>query len=204
MELKKRTDIDFSKHELIIKESEDLKIHILKIPGTVMNMIKFINVDGVMAVTGDFGNWIFCREFHPTANGYVSDGYWLEKLRISSSQQPSKYDSERTAEAIRERAKELNIEWAELKKEYENKEDHTEAEWNRYLKEETRYEETLEYLEECLSNVDDELDYTYHAYRNMPSYYDYEYVIFEKTVDVWLTIIFDGFDEICSRLKNNQ
>lgn len=147
MESNKRTDVDFSKHELsVIKESDNCIIYVLKIPGTVVNMIKFINVDGICAVTGDFGNWIFCREFHPAAKNYVSDGYWLEKLRTSSSQKPSKYDSERTAEAIRERAKELNIEWSDLKKEYENKDDHTDASWNRFLISDTKYEETLEYL----------------------------------------------------------
>jgi len=32
---KKRTNFDFSKHELIIKETDDLKIHQLKLPDTI-------------------------------------------------------------------------------------------------------------------------------------------------------------------------
>lgn len=38
----------------------------------------------------------------------------------------------------------------------------------------------------------------------MPSHYDYEDVIFIKTVDTWLIIIFDGFDEMCNRLKEQK
>ena len=37
-------------------------------------------------VTGDVGNWMFCREFHPSSKGHVSDYYWVEKLQMSSSQ----------------------------------------------------------------------------------------------------------------------
>ncbi len=201
----KRTDIDFSKHVVTVsKESDNCVIHTLKIPGTVMNMIKFINVDGVMVVTGDFGNWIFCREFIPSEKSSVSDGYWLEKLRISSSQKPSSYDSERTEKAIKERLIELAEEWKEIEAEYGDRSDNSEAEWNQFLAKQTRYEEEVEYHNECLSRVDDELEYTYYAYREMPSSYDSEYVIFVKSVDVWLTIIFDGFDEICNRIREEQ
>jgi hypothetical protein len=160
-----------------------------------MDMINFINVDGILAVTGDYGNWIFCREFIPAEKNSVSDGYWLEKLRISSSQQPSSYDSKETAKELHNRIKELNDEWKETEEEYENDQHNS-----KYLSLKTKHEETLEYFNDCLNTVDDELDYTYQAYRNMPNYYDYEFPVFEKSLNVWLLIIFDGFDEICNRL----
>lgn len=74
---KNRTGIDFSKHELIIKETDDVTIHWLKIPNSIKKNIKFTNIEGNLVVTGDFGNWIFCRNFIPSGDGYVSDGWVL-------------------------------------------------------------------------------------------------------------------------------
>lgn len=175
--LGKRTQLDFSKHEVLVTETEGLLIHHLKIPGTGMDNIKFINTGGIMAVTGDYGNWIFCREFHPSgsADSGVNVPYWLEKLKNSSCQDPYKYDAEGTANEIREI---LNNPEEELT------------------------DEEKEYLEQGLHEVDDELDYTYHAYRNtVGRYEDLEYVPFVKKLNVWLPYIFDAFDEICRRLK---
>lgn len=169
------TDIKFDKHELIITDTEDLKIWHLKIPGTIENNIKYINTNGIMAVTGDFGNWIFCREFHPSPKDGASEGYWIEKLCIASTQEPRKYDSEKTEARIKEMMKEEDLD-----------------------------EEEKEYLEECLRNVDDELDYAHHAYRNTPSNRDFEYPAFVKSTNIWLLYILDGFDEICRRLKEAE
>ena len=51
MEKKPRTKIDFSKHELLVKESNDLTVHYLKIPNTRTDSIKYINTNGILAVT---------------------------------------------------------------------------------------------------------------------------------------------------------
>jgi hypothetical protein len=109
---KARTNIDFSKHELIIKKTEYFKEYWLKIPNKCQNNIKYINIGGIMAVTGDYGNWIFCREFYPSANGYCSDTYWAEKLRISSTQDPYEFNYDM---AIKE-AKELKEEYPKFSK----------------------------------------------------------------------------------------
>ena len=102
--MKKRTDIDFSKHEVIITKLDNVVepcvIHYLKLPDTRMNSIKFINCGGVLSVTGDYGNWIFCREFHPSEKEYVSGSYWEEKLRIASCQDPYEYDEDATVAEI--------------------------------------------------------------------------------------------------------
>ena len=174
-----RTNLDFSKHELIITNNDNILIHHLKKPDTVIYNIKFINTNDVMVVTGDFGNWVFCREFHPSEDGYVSDGYWIEKLTNSSTQVASEYSPVATKKTI-----------LELLKDEDN--DLT--------------EEEKDYLNECMDNLYDcELDYTYFAYRdNVGRFEDAEYVPFEKEINPWLLYIFDGFEEICRRIKDNK
>jgi hypothetical protein len=181
----KRIGIDFSKHEVIVTKNDNLLIHYLKKPGTTWDSIKFINCDGILAVTGDYGNWIFCREFHPSKDGYVSDGYWHEKLQILSSQQGMEFDGEATKEELRRKIAEHKEEVAQD------------------LLEEN--ESLLEYYEECISLCDDnELDYTYYAYRNLPKGMDYDDVVFLKDYKPWLKAVFDGFDEICRRMKEGE
>ena len=174
--------LDFSEHELLIHETDDVKIHTLKKPGTYYDMIKFINVEGLLLVSGDYGRWSFCRSFIPTPEGRVSDYYWVEKLEIDGEQKGVKYSSEATEKELQNRITEIE----ELKKEGEY-----------YDK------EYLEYLNECLEICDDEFGYTHFAYRNIPNDYDYEIIPYVEVIKPRLRIIFDAFDEICYRLKNN-
>lgn len=174
----KRTGIDFSKHEVTIAENELVSIRHLAIPGTFHNNIKYTNVSGCLLVTGDYGNWVFCRPFAPDAEVSVSEPYWLEKLRNSSSQDPCEYNSDILSEAIKERISEL---------------------------EDIGYEgDKLKiirgYYEECLDNVEDEISYISTA-RNIPSCLDFESIIISKDLKFWLKAVFDGFDEMCRRLK---
>jgi len=136
---KQRTNIDFSKHQLTIKESDFCIVHVFKKPDTVDCMVKFINCEGVMSVTGDLGNWIFCRRFIPSAESdYVSDGYWIEKLRNSSEQSAGNYSPELTEQEIKE-----------------------------MLSEEDCYsEETIEFLKEALEHTDSEYEYKAFLYNN--------------------------------------
>jgi hypothetical protein len=65
-------------------------------------------------------------------------------------------------------------------------------------------EEVIEYYEECMNKCDEhELDYTHYAYREQPDGFDHEDVIILKEYKFWLKAVFDGFDEICRRLKMN-
>lgn len=175
--LGKRTGIDFSNHELKVHESDMLTIHYLKVPDTIMDSVKFVNTQGICAVTGDYSNWIFCRPFIPSAKGGASDGYWKEKLKISSCQEPSKYDSEKTLARIKEMLEDEDL---------------------------NLNEEDIEYLNDLSTRVDDELEYTYYAYKQMPSNWDYETIPFCKSVNVHFSVILDAFDEICRRLKDNE
>lgn len=171
----KRTNVDFSKH--IIEDITEGKTRITKFkdPTTSCYAITFINSCGVLAVTGDCGNWIFCREFHPSKDGAVSDGYWCEKLRIASTQVPAKFDSDLTRKEIEER-----------------------------LTEEELSEEDKEYLKEILEDVDEcEERYFVYAYDRLPSNRDFEFIPSVKSLNPMLEVVFDAFDEICSRMKDN-
>lgn len=174
MKRTKRTSIDWSKHVVETTTSDLVRIDHIKIPGTAMDNVKFINCGGVLSVTGDYGNWIFCREFHPSEKEGVSSQYWDEKLRTSSVQKSHKWSSEET-----------------LKELYRYKED--------YLNENTSQEE-LDWLEDLENCIDDKYEYIYSAYRCYPSDMDTEYIAFGEKRHYWLEVVYDAFDEICRRL----
>jgi len=179
----KRTTIDFSKHIVLEthfkNENHSLDVWDMKLPNSeYTNRIRFVNSCGTLTVNGDFGNWVFCREFHPSADGYVSTGYWSEKLRIASQQTSAEYDSERTENEIKRLIKsglkEYGYKGSELKK----------------LKE--SFTDLLQY-------VDDQFEYTYRAYRE--SEIENELIPFLETRHVWLDIVYDAFDELCNRIE---
>lgn len=186
---KNRTGIDFSNHELHVYENKTddetrILVHHLKKPNTIEGNIKFINTNGIMTVTGDYGNWMFCREFHPSSEGYVSEGYWHEKLGYASSQDGQEFDSEATKEHIQEGLKSGLEEYG-----YEGE----------------KLEEAKEYYENLLEYVEySHWEYEAYAYQNMPDFFCGEGVPNLKKTKVWLKIIFDGFDEICRRMKKEE
>jgi len=174
---KQRTNIDWAEHELTIVKNDEILIHHLHKPNTYTNSVKFINTNGILAVTGDYGNWIFCREFHPTGKGHVDDHYWIEKLKIASTQEPYHFYSTTAQENLNEFKAKI-IEEGNMTSEIE--------EW-------------IERLEE---HIDDELEYTYILYREKPyGDLDYEELPSCKSLKFWLLYIFDAFEEICERLK---
>ena len=180
--MNRRTKIDFSKHELKITQLEGVLIHEFKRPDTRNCMLVFINTCGVMTVTGDFGNWVFCREFHPSANNEsgVSGEYWDEKLEISSVQKSDKYDAEETSKRI-----------DEFKKTFEES-------YGREMN-----EDEMDWVEQLENNVDDEHEYIYLAYREKPKDIDYESVPFGEKRHFWLDAVYDGFDAICQVMKRD-
>lgn len=182
----KRTTVDFSQHELIVEETERYKIHWLKKPDTVIYNVKFINIDDTLLVIGDFGRWSFCREFHPSADGYVSDHYWLEKLEINSTQKGKVFSSELTREEIQ---KGLDGELEEYG--YEGEELETMKEY---------YNSLLGYYVSC-----QEWEYISYAFaEGKPDFLDAESVPFVKEIDHSLQCVFDAFDEICKRLARKE
>lgn len=171
----KRTDVDFGKHVLTTKKNGDVAIYSLVVPGSRMESVIFINAEGILAVTGDYGNWIFCREFHPGPEESVCDHYWTQKLKIASCQDPYQFDSDVARQEIEELLKNQDYEFSDEEKEW---------------------------LEE-LSVEANQGEYSYIAKAmDRPSSFESEMVPKGKTLNVWLKIIFDAFDEICNRVKN--
>lgn len=176
--MNRRTNVDWSKHEVIEIKNDNVLIHHIKLPNSYVNSVRFINTCGIMAVNGDFGNWIFCREFHPSAEGYVSSGYWDEKLEINSQQDAKKFDPDATLEQIKE-----------FKESFEES-------YGREMNEDEK-----EWVENLIYSAHDESGYIYTAYRENPGTIDFESVPFAKVRHFWLNAVYDAFDEICNRMK---
>lgn len=173
--MKKRTQRDWSKHELIITKNENVSVYSLKRPNEFS--VNFINTNGILAVTGDYGNWIFCREFHPEEDSHVSDSYWIQKLKISSSQNPYIFDSAIAIEGIK------NFEES-------------------FLKEHEMSQEVEMWINDLKKSVYDEIEFLYILYKQRPiEIYDCEIVLKYKHLNSWLLYIFDAFDEICERMN---
>lgn len=173
-----RTDLDFSKHELKITQINGVdSIFALELPNTSWHKFVFIVTNGITAVTGDYDNWIFSREFKPSASAKVQDHYWAEKLRISSVQKSHVFDTAKTIEIINEMIAEN-------------------PDFN---------EEEIEYLTECKNYAQgSEFEYVSYAFNNSPSHWDSECIPIGEIIEPRLAYVFDAFDEICNRLKNEN
>ncbi len=176
MKTKKRTDVNFDEHELtVLIDTPEVLIHKFAKPNTGHESITFINAQGILSITGDYGNWVLCREFIPSADGFVSDDYWCEKLRIFSTQKVDDYDTDETRKEINERLK--------------NEDEYLDGKDKRYLK-------------DLLDNLDeDEDEYKVYAYNNLPPDRDFEFIPFAKKLNPELNVIFDAFDEMCRRIN---
>lgn len=185
--------MNWDKHDLIIKEDSITKIWELKIPGeSIRYRLTFINSGGVMMVTGDFGNFVFCREFHPSADGAVHEKYWLEKLKMKSCQNPGVFDADETRNEIEAC---LDV----IKEDHDSDEYHL---WDNHK--EARY---YLMLRDLIDNGCSEIEYDFHAYYSeefLHSGLDNEDVPKKKKYVDYLETVFDGFDEICIRLKGQQ
>jgi len=188
---KRVPNCNWSKHEHrveIFKNEKGDKIRIdhFQVGSSKMEYVQFINTDEILTVTGDYGNWVFCRPFVPSSTGYVCDHYWLEKLKIASKQEFTELDWKSIIGDIKEKIDSLEEEG------YEGKQLKEAKEW---------YTELLEVAES-----EDTLEYEYKAFRDYykPSCIDYEEIPHYKEIPTQLLIIFDVFDEICFRLKEKE
>lgn len=184
--MSKRTHINFSKHEhrREIFKSEDgneIIVDHLQIGRSRCGYFKFINSNDNLSVTGDYGNWIFCRPFVPHPEESVSEGYWCEKLSIYSIQEPYEYDADATRKSI-------------------NK--FIESGLEDYGYEDEELEEIKEWFTELLDCVDSEHEYLNKTVYNYdgPRSLDVDYIPHDKTMKPRLNYIFDAFEEICNRL----
>ena len=173
------TDMDWSKHELTIRQEGSFTIHHLSIPNSITNNVKFINGEGVLTVTGDFGNWVFCRPFVPSEEGGVSVPYWLEKMRNYSTQEPCIYDANHTTSELNDKIEELKEENSEQNSEY------------------------IEYIERLLDYVYFEHEYISEMIK-APNFVDSEDYIIGKVLHPQLQYVFDAFNECCNRIEAQQ
>lgn len=166
-----RTDIDFSNHHLQVTKNEFVHIYWLKRSDTMNDNIKFVVAGGITAVTGDYGEWIFNREFLPSKGGHVDDFYWKSKLRGESGADGDEWDNEGTKKEILRLLADEERNWSS---------------------------EELEYLNEILDRTDsNEEDYRVYAYMENCGRFDYENIPYETKTKYWLKAVFDGFQEIC-------
>lgn len=188
-----RTGIDFSKHNYTVEKytnaaNKEIRVDRLQIDNDQCLMIQFMNTDENLIVTGDFGDWIFCRPFIPSAQGMVSDSYWLEKLQIANSNMEIK----------------PNYNWEEIKQCIEEKIAEIKDDLETEIEEDSKNElkEYLEELHELYNKADygDFLEYLHYAYRET-RHLDSEWVTNYKNIPGQLLLVFDAFDEICRRIK---
>ena len=186
--MKTRTNYDFSKHTHRVEMFTSSKVNKIRVDhfqeaDKRCGYIKFVNDEQGLSVFGDFGNWIFCRPFIPSPEGYVSDGYWNEKLKLYSEQDHAKYDAEATRKEIEELINSGLEDYG-----YEGDDLFKGKKW----------------FKDLLYFTYDEINYTYHAYRHYskPDFIEYDEIPFVKKGSPRLEIIFYAFDEICNRLKN--
>lgn len=184
----KRTNIDFSEHthrvELLVSETGEIRIDHFQVGTNNMGYFQFVSTPRFLAVSGDYGNWIFCRPFYPSKNGSVSDGYWIEKLKMYSIQEFVPLDFE----SIRE----------ELEAMIENDLEESGYEGEKLSDAKKWFSELLE-----LANDEDNLEYLAKAYRDSykPDFIDYDEIPCYKETPRKLQCVFDAFDEICRRMN---
>jgi hypothetical protein len=207
---KRHSNRDWSKH-VVTKtetETENFSKVSLEIPGRTMFAVHFINTCGVLLVTGDYGRWSFCREFRPSAGGAVDKEYWIEKLKSGSTQDPISFNPEKTAEELLQRLKDSI--WDEY--------DEDVPENIGKIMECVPYDvcdllkgypsdviEAVEWLVEARETLRNEGHNGYIAYnmRSMPYHVNNDFPeVF--TVHPQLLVVFDAFDEICRRMKENE
>ncbi len=197
---KKRTNWDWSKHTHkveIFKSSEgnEIRVDHFQKGDSNCGYVKFVNDSRGMSVFGDFGNWIFCRQFHPSADGFVSEGYWFEKLRMKSCQELGSFDEGETDKELQEL---LDERINELTEEYEGVEDGPAIV-------DDKIGELKEWVQIMKSHTGDEIEYKYNAFRMpLPEGVDHEDIPFAKKVHSQLPFVFDAFDEICRRLRSED
>jgi hypothetical protein len=183
MSIGKRSKVDWSQHEhSCLPLGNDCVIDELSIPGKgAFKSVKFINSQGIMAVTGDYGVWVFNREFIPSSQeGEVIEHYWCEK---APSCHLYDFDPEATHALITEWKNEL-MEVSEGQ-----------------LSDNDR--KRIEYWDACDEIVDQDspMYYQVRACDLKPSFLDYDEVPYQKSIKPWLLVVFDAWEEICRRMR---
>jgi hypothetical protein len=185
--MQKYSEFDFSKHQLKIEHYEHITIHTLQTSeNSSIFKVRFMNIPSHLIIDGDFGSWMFCRNFYPNGkyDDYCQPSYWMEKLRMNSSQDPAEFDKDETEkellEGINGGLEEYGYKGNELK-------------------------EAISFFKFLQIYLDNEIEYKYMAFiEHIPSFMDCEQIPYVRTASPQLNIVFDAFNEICNRLKQNK
>lgn len=190
MQKGKRTQQDWSQHKwrrevFTNPEGKEITIDHLQKGNSNAHYILFINDTRGLTVRGDYGNWVFCRNFIPSADTEsISGGYWMEKLTIGSTQKFEFLDFECIEQDFKDR-----FEGWMFENDYNT----------------SQLEEIEEWKNEMLEALEgkDRIDYLYKAYRtpNPIGWSCEDFPHDHKKIPVRLNILFDGFEEICRQMK---
>ncbi|MBU0630970.1 MAG: hypothetical protein KKC80_08710 [Candidatus Margulisbacteria bacterium] len=178
---KSRTGFNFEEHELEINNLGECIIYKFAKPDLFCHSVTFINIAGHLVVTGDWGHYVFKREFRPDAEGYVSDDYWCSKLNHYNEKHWGEYSSEETYQLLQELIADYKTD-NDIKDEDEDDDEYIFAakDLQRYTYSEYAYLNQLE---------NEDLEPLYHE-DIMPCY----------SIKKKLLYIFDAFEAICERL----
>lgn len=180
--MKQRTRVNFSKHEIRTTDLPSGRIYRFSEAGTSTHAITFIITCGITAVTGDFGNWVFCREFYPANDGdNISEGYWDEKLEIASQQKAKIFDSETVRRELDE--------FIEGFQDYYDR---------------PPTDEESEFFDDLKAVSDNEIEYISTIWNDIPCTLDASDMPKGKTRHFWLNGVYDGFEAMCRKLKNEN
>lgn len=143
--------------------------------------ILFLVGNGFTAVTGDYSNHIFCREFNPSKSQIgISFGYMLEKYRSQSTQNPTNvYSIQDTKDAI----KEFRL-------------DYVDGDLSKLS------EEEKDAFDDLLYSAEDELDYTFQRYRGHRDdivFLDCEVLDPVYDIDIQVQVILNAFITMCKK-----
>jgi hypothetical protein len=179
-----RTNIDFTKHNYTTEKytntvGKEIRVDRLQISNDQCLMIQFMNTDKNLIVTGDFGDWIFSRPFHPSAKGMAADNYWVEKLELANNNVELKQ----------------NLDWVSIKEQIQENIVETKLEED---------QEQIELWQELLDYADneDEIEYIRFAYRE--SLLESEQIPMYKLMPSQLLVVFDAFNIICKRIAEQE
>jgi hypothetical protein len=154
-------------------------IYDFKKPDSIEHRVIVINAYGVCSVTGDFGKWIFEKEFHLSGNcTKINDGYILQNS--PRTQELYEWDGELVRKEIEET----------IQQSYDIESDEMSDEENEYWS--------------GLINATYDCEYTYIAKcMNRPSCIESENIPKSRQkLNPYLLAIFDAFEEICGRTKD--
>lgn len=169
----------FENHIFSIEECGKFTIYKLKHPEySMMYKVEFIVGNNLTVVTGDYGNWVFCREFHPKTGEISSYNYLDEKLEINSVQKSTEFSTEETIKQLKHFV------------------DNFTNNYGREMNEEER-----EWVDLLDSSVFDEIEYTNTAFREKPNSIDYDEVPFGTRRLRRLEIVYNALDVMCEKIS---